>query len=767
MRNAEKRFPQSLDIDDNRPFQADIATRDDADLIARAARRRDDLLAEAREALTRVRARVARLPAHRVERDAEVARLERRIAGLAAAGSAVAFGRLDLVDGNRIYVGRTGLADEDHETLVVDWRAPAARPFYAATTAHPLGVRRRRHLKVRDDRLLGVDDEVLTGTPDGEDASGSHEHLLDVLTAPRGRRMHDIVRTIQADQDRIIRAPLGGALVVQGAPGTGKTAVALHRAAYLLHEHRDRLSRRGVLLIGPTRVFLDHVSEVLPALGESDVVAATMADLFPGVSADAVERPDVAAVKGRLAMVDVVREAVAALQQAPEEGVRVVVGAGHELALDGGVCGDLRDRARATGLPHNAARVTFRTALLDALAAAWAAQIGTDPIDGGLLLDVHDVADLRRELAETPEVEEVVDRLWPRLTPQRLLERLWADDALLEVAARPLSPDERVLLRRPTGSAWTSADVPLLDEAAEVLGRDDSAERARAAAEREAEVRYAREVLEILHGSRALEDDETSGEVSDRADVEGLLGVAAEELADHFADRDHRTLAERAIADRSWTYGHVIVDEAQELTPMDWRALVRRCPTRSMTVVGDLAQCARPEAPESWAQALEPALAGRWGVVELDVSYRTPAEIIEVAARVLAATRPGLRAPRAIRSSGRPVETQVGVDDVVTAAAVRARSWATAPGTTAVIAPDDLVAQLRSVLAEVDAVVHTARSSKGLEFDRVVVVQPHRLGGGGDLYVALTRASTALCVLTDQQQPPWGPDVSASGPLAP
>src|SRR5215216_5421057 len=422
-----------------------------------------------------------------VDRDAFVARHGGRLAQLAAAEHGLCFGRLDRADGSHLYIGRLGLLDDDREPLLVDWRAPAAQPFYRATWANRDGVVRRRHLRTRGREVLGIEDDVLDleslSDAERDDLSGEAA-LLAGLTASRTGRMADIVATIQDEQDRIIRAGLGGVLVVQGGPGTGKTAVALHRAAYLLYTHRQRLSRRGVLVVGPNPTFLRYIEQVLPSLGETDVLLSTVGGLFPGVEAAAEEPLEVAAVKGDPRMVEVLAAAITDRQRVPDEDVVVEVG-GQRLVLDRATAERARERARATGEPHNQARTTVRREVVEAL---------TDQL----------VAALTRELPGHPAVRSALDRFWPKLTAQRLVGDLLTSAERLATAGAALEPAERDLLRRPAPAggdpaiAWTLADVPLLDEAAALLG-DDGA-RARRAEDRQAEqdraeLAYAREVL--------------------------------------------------------------------------------------------------------------------------------------------------------------------------------------------------------------------------------------------------------------------------------
>jgi DNA helicase IV len=719
----------------------------------------------------------------RVDRDAFVARHSSRLAQLAAAEHGLCFGRLDRADGSHLYIGRLGLLDDDREPLLVDWRAPAAQPFYRATWAAPAGVVRRRHLRTRGRTVLGIEDDVLDPeslTEAERDGLTGEAALLAALTASRTGRMADIVATIQAEQDRIIRSDLPGVLVVQGGPGTGKTAVALHRAAYLLYTHRQRLARRGVLVVGPNPTFLRYIEQVLPSLGETDVVLSTVGGLFPGVTATGQEPLEVAAVKGDPRMVEVLAAAITDRQQLPDADIVVEVG-GQRLRLDPATGERARQRARATGEPHNQARSTFRGEVVAALTDQMVAALTRDlpeadlPEDDELLVDLFpderlldpDLDEIRAELATAPAVRSAVDRLWPQLTPQQLVGGLFGSRERLAAAGAALDPAERELLLRPGAGngddpGWTPADVPLLDEAAVLLGDDGARARraeARQAERERAELAYAREVLAgTTIGDAARYTPDTSALdpalFADRWRARGASG----------------SLAERASQDRSWVFGHVIVDEAQELSPMAWRMLMRRSPTRSMTVVGDMAQTGAPWGPGSWATALDPHAAGRWRVEQLTVNYRTPAEIMAVAADVLASLDAGLQAPRSAREAG-TAPWHLGVDpDELEARlpeVVAAEASAVGDGKLAVLVPAGRAERLAGAIAaavpaatarqgpsvlDAPVAVLTVAEAKGLEFDAVLVVDPAAILAGGphganDLYVALTRTTSRLGVV--------------------
>src|SRR3954451_4775316 len=616
-------------------------------------RRLDEVRARAVSRLEEALATVPHNPQAVGEREAQVELHSRRLVALDAAEGGLCFGRLDRRDADvPRYVGRIGLSAEDgaEEPLLVDWRAPAAQPFYVATPAHDLGVVRRRHIRTRGRTVVGLSDEILdvatAAAADGPALTGEAA-LLAELGAARTGRMTDIVRTIQAEQDRIIRADSRGVLVVQGGPGTGKTAVALHRAAYLLYTHRERLARSGLLIVGPSPTFLRYIADVLPSLGETGVVLADLGGLRPGLHADAVERPEVAEVKGRLGMAEVITAAVRNRQAVLDKPVQLEID-GTPLRFTKADAARARSRARTASRLHNEARPAFARAVIELVARKYADKLGENVLGDANLLGREDVAALRREVAAEPAVHGLIDRLWPRLTAERLVRELFASPEQLAAATRGWSDADRELLHPPGSSPRAPADVPLLEEPEELLGVDASAERAAPRRERQRRREHAQETLDLLHGSRSLDNERE--EESEELTAGDLLD--AEGLAERQDEADTRSTAERAAADRTWTYGHVIVDEAQELSAMAWRLLLRRCPTRSMTVVGDVAQTGSLAGASSWREVLEPHLGGAWRLEELTVNYRTPAEIMEVAAEVRGAGGTAATAARSVRSTG-------------------------------------------------------------------------------------------------------------------
>jgi len=735
----------------------------------------DELRERTSERLSQTLRQTGGTPQARTERDVMVGMYTQRIAQLDAAESGLCFGRIDSEDGDPRYIGRLGIRDEDadYKPLLLDWRAPAARPFYLATPVSPEGVRRRRHIKTVGREVTRLDDEVLDLAAAGQSGPTSglngEAALLAALNANRTGQMADIVETIQVEQDWIIRAPQKGVLVVQGGPGTGKTAVALHRAAFLLYTHREQLARRVVLVIGPSPTFLRYVGQVLPSLGETSVLLSTIADLYPGITARREEPVSTARLKGCLDMAEVLAGA-ARDRQGPATGGLEVTFEGDTLRLDRRTCVRIRDRTRRARLPHNQARPMAHRLLIDALARQVADKIGYDILGGGNLLSEEDVAGIRQELRETRQVRIAMEEFWPALTPQRLISDLFESKERLETAASGLDAAEREALLREPGGGWTAADVPLLDEAAELLGEDDRTVRERAKKERRKRIAYARGVLDLAYGSRSVDlNPEEEAEILSAYDI-----LDAERLADRYEEDDDQTAVERAAADRTWAFGHIVVDEAQELSPMAWRMLMRRCPSKSMTIVGDMAQASELGGGSSWQQVLAPNLGDRYRLERLTINYRTPAEIAEVATDVLEAIDPSLHPPRPVRETGITpwqAEAPPGELGSFLGKLTREESAVIGAGNLAVIVPADRLDELtRAVGVEVPdvvledpsldrpVVVLSVKQVRGLEFDSVLVADPARIvadsaSGLNDLYVAITRATQRLGVVHEGDLP--------------
>ncbi|GAA4239904.1 AAA family ATPase [Actinomadura meridiana] len=749
----------------------------------------------------------------RVERGVEVDRLTRRLTALDAAEKGLCFGRLETTDGERRYIGRIGIRDPDTEDpLLIDWRAPAARPFYTATAAAPQGMLLRRHLHARGRTVVRIDDERLDGTgPLRADVQLSGEAaLLTALEADRTGRMRDAVATLQAEQDRIIRSPGAGVLVVQGGPGTGKTVVALHRAAYLLYTNQ-RLFERGVLVVGPNPVFLGYISQVLPSLGETNVLLSSLDELFPGAAASRVESERAGEIKGRAVMADILATAVrhrqAQVDSSLDGPVAVEIG-GEDLHLEPELLADAVAQAHATGAPHNVARPVFCRVLIEELARRLANVITeledqfeediADRVDAAALDRAvnDDLAGLfgpddqltvpptppgseikaaeehwLDTLPHHPAMRRLLERLWPTLTPRRLLDDLFADPDRLAAAAPQLTPDERAALRRPPGGGWAPADVPLLDEAEELLGFDRVSRRDGPGSERAAEIEYAQGVLDIARGSRAGENENPWA----AAELTAADLMTAAEFAAANRQTDDRTVAERAARDRTWVFGHVIVDEAQDVSPMAWRLLLRRCPSKNFTVVGDVAQTGEAAGPGSWSAAMEPFFGDRWRRESLTINYRTPVEIMAASDRVIAEIDPEGEIARAVRTGGDHPRLYAVPRDALPgrlAELVKQEVDGAGDGRVGLIVPAaDLDRLATAVQAEIPGlswgrgvdlerpvVALSARQSKGLEFDSVVLADPGAMvdaspRGLNDLYVALTRASRRLVVVCPDRIP--------------
>lgn len=667
------------------------------------------------------------------------------------------FGRLDMKDHATHYIGRISLLDEHSSPLLVDWRAPISAPFYQATAQEPLGVVRRRHIATRartvtsvEDELLDVDQAQHQGlTLQGEGA------LMSALSSARSGRMGDIVATIQGEQDRVIRASDRGILVVQGGPGTGKTAVALHRAAYLLYTQRERLERSGVLIIGPSRTFLRYIEQVLPSLGESGVVQMTIGDIVPGLSAHDDDPVDIAAIKGRAAFSRILREAVRLIPRLPDRD-QVLQVWNRRVTLRIKDVQEALSRARRSGRPHNVARESFAMGLMELLAGRLIVEAG----DASSTADI-DPDDLRTwmsEIRDSVDARRAINLAWMPTQAPAFLRKLWSRPDLLAQANRkagtPLSLEDLSLLYRAQDEPLTISDIPLIDELEELLGTLDlaSAQKRRAEEQREKEERE--------RANEALKATGLGGGI-----------VTADMLMRQTQEAPSlRPLAERARADRSWTYGHIVIDEAQDLSPMAWRCLLRRCPSRSMTVVGDLDQKRGHRRPNSWKQALGPAARAFSEEFVLSISYRTPRALTRIAQAVMAQHgTPVLYPMEAVRDV--PDCYQVShthkdtlkecVSQVVSTMEERLdREEGEGKGRICVIVPD-AQAQLwhadESGASALDQRVSylTAAGSKGLEFDSVVVVEPGAIldQGSGDLFVALTRATHDLHAVTTTQLP--------------
>lgn len=638
--------------------------------------------------------------------------LDRRIQSLESAAHKLCFGRLDLDSGDRYYIGRVGLSnpDTDADPMLVDWRAPVASAFYTATFRAPAGVAQRRHLHTAERLVLSINDEVLTGTS-ASDVVGEAA-LLAALNSRRTGQMQDVVATIQSEQDTIIRASHRTPIVVQGGPGTGKTAVALHRAAYLLFNH-SRIAERGVLVIGPSRVFLDYIEQVLPALGETQVAASRIDDLLPGVEITETDDSAAAAAKSDLSWPARLEQLVISQRHlAVDEDV--VIG-GEQITVPTAELVRLSARALSTYRAHNEAGLVFADLLRDWLADrliqlrtqgladvergledlleratgaidrdlggyAKSDAVGIE-VDGAMSRSER--LTLRRGLNSDSAIDDLVDRVWPQLNAADLLRAVLADPAQFNCTLPAGAPSTR--------KGWSSADVALLDELTELIGGDA---------------------------------------------VESIDG----------------TLAEQALADRSWTYGHAVIDEAQELSPMQWRMVMRRCPTKSLTIVGDVDQTSSPDGANDWSDALDAHLGDRWQLNELTINYRTPRQVMELAEQVRARIGSTVRAARALREGVTPhqLTSQPAELGTMVIREVERLRRAYDGGSVAIIAGADVPDELREAARGTSLM--TPETAKGLEFDAVIVIDPAGIEaaerGANLLYVAMTRCTQELVLIS-------------------
>ena len=648
----------------------------------------------------------------RLERNVFDENLVHRLEQLELGNAALVFGRIDrgADSGDAVesfHIGRLAVADSNREPVVVDWRAPVAEPFYRATGREQMGLLRRRHFVVEGPQLLALEDELFgeghlgVGQDEGlgddpRQGLRGYSTLLTALGRSRTGQLGDIVATIQAEQDEIIRSPQAGVLVVQGGPGTGKTVVALHRAAYLLYTHRFPLEDQGVLVIGPNRVFLRYIERVLPSLGEAGVQQVILADLIPEVQFGLRESSNVARVKGNKRIAKVIDKAITDRERPIREDVQLPYGVGFvRLRAEESV--QIIKAARRRYHRHNQARRYVENEVWAALAASF--RSGAD------------AEDIRDALTGSSEIRAVLERMWPVLTPAQLLHDLFGSKALLKLAGNGIMPesDYLALYRERSDSledvCWSNADAALLDEA------------------------------RFLLGPRPRK----SGKVDETDEIR--------------------------------TFGHIVVDEVQDLTPMQLRMVTRRSLSGSMTVVGDIAQATGPLAPNDWKDVLEHLPSRKTPrVVGLSVGYRIPAQIMELADKVMHVATPGLRAPRSVRDGDEvPVITAVeSADALYEAVITRARVLLqqAGGGRTAIICPDDMVDQMSSALGaasvphgraqaaglDENLSIVPASLAKGLELDDVIVVEPSAIvaddaQGLRLLYVTLTRSTRSLTVV--------------------
>lgn len=695
--------------------------------------------------LTALRREAVRGGQRALERDLEVQSLSARSRILRRFGRDACIGRVVDEEGVVTYIGRFGLADAAEERLLMDWRAPASAPFFAATAARPLGLTSRRRYRWREGRIVDYWDEVFAA--DGIDHSAALDDqsaFIASLGESRSSTMRDVLATIQSDQDAIVRAGAAGALVVDGGPGTGKTVVALHRAAYLLYaDARVQSGGGGLLFVGPHRPYVDYVDDVLPSLGEDGALVCAVNDLVDVGDVVEEDDPEVRRLLGDGRVVDAVGAAVRLWQRPPRRRTPIET-AGGTVVLGPAEWSEVF--ADADGLPHNALRGRAWERLLEVLedrvddelrdgggagdgwcegwgeASRSSSRSGDDFDAYGAGWDADEST--REALENDEELQALFDRAWPLLDPDALLRGLLTTGEMLRRCAPWLSAVEvDVLITRGASTRWTDVDLPLLDAARRSVGDPRS------------EVRARRDRRAAAEEHRVMSDVVSDLIAADDGDLRLMSMLRGQDL--------RRTLAQPTASDRdpfAGPFAHLVIDEAQELTDAQWRMLLQRCPSRSLTIVGDRAQ-ARRGFPESWVERLARVGIDRAHVATLTVNYRTPREVMDAARPVIRAALPDANVPASIRTTGIPVaygsrsELRTIVD-----------AWEreSADGTAVVIGEPAFAPRPR--VASLDA-----QRVKGLEFDLVVLVDPDRFGdgvtGAVDRYVAMTRATQRLVVL--------------------
>ncbi|MGW7364374.1 RNA polymerase recycling motor ATPase HelR [Streptomyces sp. NPDC054841] len=650
-----------------------------------------------------------------MDRDVEIHRLTGRLRALRRFGLDLCLGHIvSADDAEPMYIGRLGLTDSKGRRLLLDWRSPAAEPFFAATHADPMGLASRRRYRWTRGRISDYWDEVFTADGlEGHAALDDQSAFIASLGSNRSTRMRDVLATIQADQDAIVRAGSRGALVVDGGPGTGKTVVALHRSAYLLYSD-PRLGHRrgGVLFVGPHRPYLAYVADVLPSLGEEGVQTCTLRDLVAEGAGAAMETDsNVALLKASANMVRAIETAVRFYEEPPTEGMAVTA-SGSDIWLSADDWAEAFD-APDPGTPHNEARDQIWEELVTIL---------MDKHDGDVSPDLF-----RRSLLHDKELVRTLNGAWPLLEAADLVGDLWSVPAYLRMCAPWLSRDDVQTLQREDAQAWTVSDLPLLDAARQRLGDPEASRRKR---RHDAAVAAERERMAGVIDNVLAADDDGEGAVT---------MLRGQDLQDSLIDQTALPSAEPDLL--AGPFAHVVVDEAQELTDAEWQMLLLRCPSRSFTIVGDRAQ-ARHGFTESWQERLERIGLDRISVASLSVNYRTPEEVMAEAEPVIRAVLPDANVPASIRSSGVPVlrGSVSDLDSVID-------TWLAthADGIACVIGDPTFRAtsRVRSLTPEL---------SKGLEFDLVVLIDPEEFGkgieGAVDRYVAMTRATQQLVILT-------------------
>ncbi|MFE6510918.1 RNA polymerase recycling motor ATPase HelR [Nocardioides sp. NPDC057767] len=743
---------QAFDLAGRHDAKADPALiADDQQHFAAIGQSLEEQIAELNERLDDVRRRPVGHGQEAMDRDLEVHRIGGQLRMLRRFSLDLCLGRIVTDSGSTIYIGRLGLTASDGRRLLVDWRSPAAEPFFAATHADPSGLLSRRRYRWTNGRVTDYWDEVFTAEAlEGHAALDDQSAFIATLGSSRSPRMRDVLGTIQSDQDAIIRASSRGALVVDGGPGTGKTVVALHRTAYLLYsDPRLGEGKGGVLFVGPHEPYLSYVADVLPSLGEEGVRTTTLRRMIPEGNALVPETgPEVARLKADARMVAAIEPAVALYEKPPSKPTLVETPYGDAVI-------SVSDWAEALaaaeqGTPHNDARDLVWDALLrivtdriqqngasdpdrdydaDVDLDDWGdSPLDEDEFDAYGLVDEDATDALRASLETNAGLLDVFGEVWPRLRPADIVGDLWEVPAFLRMCAPWLTPEQVKQLQRDDPQAWTEADLPLLDAAHRRLGDPDasrrrSAKKAAAAADRRAKSAVVSDL--ISH---------------DDSEMKVMSMLRGQDVRTALLDDSVREPEE--LDPYAGPFAHIVVDEAQELTDAEWQMLISRCPSRSFTIVGDRAQ-ARHGFTESWQDRLEHAGLDRIEMAGLSINYRTPEEVMTEAEPVIRAALPDANVPTSIRASGIPV-THGPVADLDTIL----DTWLAEheEGIACVIAAgssDHNDGRVRRLSPE---------HAKGLEFDLVVLIDPETYGigieGAVDRYVAMTRATEQLVILT-------------------
>lgn len=686
------------------------------------------------------------------ERDSFATMYEDRLSSLRAGEYRLVFGKLRMKDGSERYIGRMGLL-ENEKPILLDWRAKAASPFYEATFFDDMGAALRRHITLENRKVVKLEDELLDLSPEKSEKAlkegilSGEGALMAALEESRTGKMGDIVSTIQREQNRIIRMPLNSTVVVQGGPGTGKSAVALHRAAYLLYTYRKELEASGVLIIGPSQAFVHYIDDVLPCLGETDILIRTMSEMLPGVTVNCKDSPLAAKVKGDLRMVQVIKSAIKRHIRIPRELPAISVN-GMKLRLEPEEIAKGQAFARSAG-PYEVARRAFVDSMCSLLFCKYEEAAGGQ-ISG------DDREFVKEQIRENAQVRLALNLSWLPLSARWLLDDLFSKPAKLRSLAPWMSEEEVQSLMREKGKV-SEGDIPLLDTAMDLLGEEEV--RKKGPSSSRADKEFAKSTMAMFGVSPSL--------------------VSASDLLSSLSPSERKSVVEQAAVDRKWQFGHIIVDEAQELTAMQWRMLRKRSASKSFTIVGDVAQTSSMAGTRSWKKSLSPVFGRDWTLCPLEIDYRNPREVVEEASQF--AKKEGLnsediKAVRSVEGSLEKVESEDIEKEAVSKLVECAKKFIhSSMGTVALITEkkdvEKMSARVNTALekefgkAEADRLTRNGWKSqiavrgteeiKGIEYDAVVLMDPPEPEGEGEerkiaasrLYIAMTRPTQKLVIV--------------------